>query len=199
MAYGRYPSVDVGGDPQPTGTPFRLRVEKRRGFSPDAPARIRVAFENRSTTERTVGFGPIHPFSGIWSEGDGSLVLLPRGRALRTHVFGTDERIVPDRPVDGCWRTNLVRLVRPDVLRWRSLDAGERVRTEYSVLQYPEREIAEATNAARFGAEAETEGRLPAGEYRFEDSFLPRSGVSAFEERGTWREFTRGFTVTVGE
>jgi hypothetical protein len=199
MDPGRYPSVDVAGDPQPTDAPFRLGVEKLRGFSPDAPARVRAVFENQSSTEQTVGFGSIRPFSNVWSRGDSPLVLVPSERELQKHVFGTDERIVPDRPVGGCWRTNLVHLVRPDVLRWQSLDAGECIRTDYAVLHYPERDIAEATNTVWFGADTETEDCLPARDYFFEESFLSRSVISAFGEKETWREFDWGFTFTIGE
>ncbi|RDI70633.1 hypothetical protein [Halopelagius longus] len=194
MPSERYPNVAVAADQQPRDAPFRLGVEKGRDFSPDAPARIRVTFENRSSTEQTVGFGPIPPFSEIWSEGDGLLVLVPSDAAVRRHALGTDEEILPDRPVDGCWQTNPVRFVRHDVLRWRTLDAGERVRTEYAVLRHPEREILAATTDEWVSVRSESDGCLPAGEYRFEESFPPDPRTDA-----AWDEFEWGFSLDIEE
>ncbi len=194
MSSERYPSVDVIGDPPPGNGTFRLGVEKLCDFSPDAPARIRGSFENRSSKKQTVGFGPIHPFSNIWSEGDCLLVLVPTDREIQRYALGTDERIIPDHPVDGCWQTNSVHFIRHDVLIWRSLDADESIQTEYTLLRYPEQEIAEATMDKRFGPESESDDCLPAGEYRFEESF-----TSKFVTDTTWEEFTWGFTLTIEE
>ena len=194
MSLERYPSVTVTGDPQPRDVPFRLRVEKLRDFSPDAPALIRASFENRSSTEQTGGFGPIQPLSSIWSEGDGLLVLVPSDGAIQKYAFGTDEQVIPDHPVEGCWQTKLVHFILHDVLRWRSLDAGECIQTEYTVLQYPEQEIMEATMDKWFGPQSESDGCLPVGEYRFEESFTPRFGADV-----TWEEFSWGFTLTIEE
>ena len=193
MVSGRYPCITVTEDPQPSDAPFRLGVEKLRDFSTDAPARIRGSFENCSAEERTVGFGAIQPFSGLWSEDDHWLVLIPTDREIQRHVFGLDERIIPDRPVEGCWRTNLVHFVRPDVLRWRTLDAGECVQTEYAVLHYPEREILEAMMDTWVSSRSEREGCLPAGDHRFVESFVPK-----FRADTTWEEFDWSYTLSIG-
>lgn len=145
MPSEQFPNVDVTVDTQPRDAPLRVGVEKVCDFSPTTPARIRGSFENRSSTEQTVGFGPIQPFSNIWSEGDSPLVLVPIEREIQRYALGTDEQIIPDQPVDGCWQTNIVRFVRHDVLRWLSLASGECIQSEYAVLHYPEQEILEAT------------------------------------------------------
>lgn len=134
MSSKRYPNITVTGDTQPRDVPFRLGVEKLRDFSADAPARICGSFENRSSTEQTVGFGPVQPFSNIWNEDNSLHVLIPTDREVQKYALGTDEQIIPDNPVEGCWQTNLVRFIRHDVLRWQSLDAGKRIQTEYAVL-----------------------------------------------------------------
>lgn len=193
MASGRFPSVDVAGDPQPTDVPFRITVGVVNEFSAHEPARIWVSFENCSEMAKTVGSGPIFPLSSIRCE-EGPIVLVPTDEWIQRYAFGTDEQIIPDRPVDGCWQTNLVRFVRHDVLRWQSLDAGECIETEYTVLQYPEREIMEATVDEWFGPQSESDVCLPEGVYRFEESFLPKFGTEA-----TWDEFAWSFTLTIGE
>ncbi|WP_231182946.1 hypothetical protein [Haladaptatus sp. DYF46] len=194
MPSERYPSVDVTRDSQPRDVPFRLEVEKVRDFSPTAPARIRCSFENRSSTKQTVGIGPIQPFSNIWSKGESPLVLVPTERDVQRYALGTDEQIIPDQPVDGCWQTNTVRFVRHDVLRWRSFASSECIQTEYAILHYPEQEILDATMDKWFGPKTESDVCLPAGEYRFEESFTPK-----FRANATWKEFTWGFTLTIGE
>lgn len=194
MPSDRYPAVSVSADPHPTDAPFGFGVERLRDFAPDSPALIRVWFENRSGTDQTVGFGPIRPFSCVWSEGDGRLVLLPTDAAVRARAFGADGEILPDRPVDGCWQTNAVRFVRHDVLRWRSLAPGQRVRADYAVLHYPERAILEATGGTRVEPERDSDDCLPAGTYRFEDRFPPKPTTGA-----TWREFAWGFSLSVAE
>ena len=85
-------------------------------------------------------------------------------------------------------------LIRHDVLIWRSLDADESIQTEYTLLRYPEQEIAEATMDKRFGPESESDDCLPAGEYRFEESF-----TSKFVTDATWEELTWGFTLAIEE
>lgn len=194
MPSERYPNVDVTGGSQSRDVPFRVGVEKICGFSPDSPARIRGWFENRSSAQQTVGFGPIQPFSNIWSEGKSTLVLIPIDREIQRHALGTDEQIIPDEPVEGCWETNTVRLIRHDVLRWQSLDAGECIQTEYAVLQYPEQEILEGTTNKRAGPQSDSDDCLPADEYRFEESFQPKLGMET-----TWNEFKWGFTITIEE
>ncbi|REA05084.1 hypothetical protein DEQ92_02015 [Haloferax sp. Atlit-6N] len=194
MPSERYPNVDVTGDSQPRDVPFRVRAEKLRDFSPDSPARVRGSFENCSSMEQTVGFGPIQPFSTIWCEGECLLVVIPIDREIQRYALGTDEQIIPDEPVEGCWETNIVRLIRHDVLRWQSLDAGECIQTEYAVLHYPEQEILEATTDKWVGSQSESDDCLQAGEYRFEESFQPKFGTKA-----TWEEFTWGFTITIEE
>ncbi|AFK19103.1 hypothetical protein E6P09_09995 [Haloferax mediterranei ATCC 33500] len=194
MSSERFPSIDVTGDQQPKDVPFRLGIEKVRDFSSDEPARIRVSFENRASTEQIVGFGAIQPFTNIWCEGEFPIVLVPSDTGIQKYAFGTDEQIIPDRPVEGCWQTNLVRFSCNDVLRFRPLDVGETMQTEYTVLQYPEREILEATTDKWFGPVAESDVCLPAGKYRFVDSFLPR-----FRTDTTWDEFDWGFTLTIEE
>ena len=69
------------------------------------------------------------------------------------YVLGTNEQMIPDNPVEGCWLTNLVRFIRHDVLKWQSLDAGKRILTEYALLHNPEQEIMEATIDEWFGPE----------------------------------------------
>lgn len=193
MASGRFPSVAGAGDPHPTDVPFRLTVGVLNDFSADEPARIRVSFENCAEMETTVGGGPIFPFASIWCK-EGSLVLIPSDEPIQQYAFGTDEQLIPDRPVDGCWQTKFVHFVRHDVLRWHSLDAGECIGTEYTVLGYPEREVPEAAMTNWVGADAESDGCLPVGDYRFEQSFLPEFGTDA-----PWEAFTWGFTLTIGE
>ena len=194
MASGRYPRITVTEGPQPSNVPFRLGVEKLRDFSPDGPARIRGSFENRSLEEQTVGFGAIQPYSNIWSEDEGWLVLILSDREMQKHIFGTDKRIIPDRPVEGCWQTNLVHFGCPDVLRWQSLNAGECIQTEYTVLHYPEREILEATMDKWVSTRPEEKGCVPAGDHRFTESFLPRARVDT-----TWEEFNWSYTLSIEE
>lgn len=152
-----------------------------------------MSFENYSEMEQTVGGGPIFPLSSIWCR-NSSLVLAPSDESIQQFAFGTNEQLIPDPPVEECWQPKPVRFVRHDVLRWHSLDTGECVRTEYAVLHYPEREILEATMTNRVGAESEPDDCLLAGDYRFEQSFLPAFGTDA-----SWEEFTWGFTLTIGE
>ncbi len=45
-----------------------------------------------------------------------------------------------------------------------------------------------------FGPEPESDDCLPAGEYRFEESFPPKRGTDT-----TWEGFTWGFTIAIGE
>lgn len=193
MVSERFPGVDVTDDPQPADAPFRLSTDVLTEFSPDTPAQILVSFENRSSIEQTVGGGPIFPVSNVWCL-ENLLALIPSDESIQRYAFGTDEQIIPDHPVDGCWRTKLVYIVRHDVLRWQSLDVGERIQTEYTVLQYPEQEIMDATMDVWFGPQSESDVCLPAGEYRFEESFLPKFGTDA-----TFEEFTWGFTLTIEE
>ncbi|WP_233204282.1 hypothetical protein [Halegenticoccus soli] len=107
----------------------------------------------------------------------------------------TDEPIIPTYPIDGCWQTTLVRFSVPDVIRNQSLDPGERIQAEYAVLYYPEREILEATmdiwNASSVPSD---KGCLLAGEYRFEESFMPRRRRDKH-----WEDFSWGFTLTLSE
>lgn len=194
MASGRYPRITATEGPQPSNVPFQLGVEKLRDFSPEAPARIRGSFENCFSEEQTVSFGAIQPYSSIWSEDEGWLVLIPSEREIQKHVFGTDEQIIPDHPVEGCWQTNLVHFIRPDVLRWQSLDAGECIQTEYSVLHYPEREILEATMDKWVSTRPKDKGCLPAGEHRFTESFVPK-----YRTDTTWEEFEWSYTLTIEE
>ncbi|ELZ89362.1 hypothetical protein [Haloferax sulfurifontis] len=194
MASGRYPRITVAEGSQPSKEPFQLSVEKLRDFSSDAPAQIRSSFENLSPEAQTVGFGSIQPYSSIWSDGQGWLVLIPSDRQVQNHAFGTDEQIIPDRPVEGCWQTNLVHFVLPDVLRWQSLDAGECIQTEYTVLHYPEREILEATMDKWVSNRPEDMGCLPAEEHRFTESFVPKARADT-----AWEAFEWSYTLTIEE
>ncbi|MFK5602957.1 MULTISPECIES: hypothetical protein [Haloferax] len=194
MASGRYPRITVTEGPQPIKKPFQLSMEKLRDFSSDAPAQIRGSFENLSSEEQTVGFGSIQPYSSIWSEGHGWLVLIPSDRQVQKLAFGTDEQIIPDRPVDGCWQANLVHFVLPDVLRWQSLDAGECIQTDYTVLHYPEQEILEATMDKWVSNRPEDMSCLPAGKHRFTESFAPKVRAET-----TWEEFEWRYTLTIEE
>lgn len=194
MTAGRYPHSEVTADPDPADAPFRFAVEKRRDFSPEAPAALRIQCENRTSSAQRIGFGPVAPFSRLWSRPDGVLVLVPSDREFQRRAFGTDDRIVPDHPVDGCWQPNRVRFMVLDVLRYRSLDAGESVTTEYVILDYPEREIMEATMDEWYGPDSDRDRCLPAGEYRFEASYPPKTGTET-----SWDEFDWGFTVTIAE
>ncbi|RDZ48207.1 hypothetical protein C5B86_03910 [Haloferax sp. Atlit-19N] len=191
MASGRYPRITVTEDVQPSNRPFQLGVEKIRDFSPDAPARIRGSFENRSSEEQTVGFGAIQPYSSIWSEDEGWLVLIPSDREIQKHVFGTDEEIVPGRPVEGCWQTNLVHFVLPGVLRWQTLAPGECIQSEYTVLHYPELEILDATMDTWVSTRSTDTSCLPAGKHRFVESFMPGMRTDA-----SW-EFEWGYTLSI--
>ena len=193
MASGRFPNVDVAGDPPPTDVPFRPTVRVVNEFSVYEPARIQISFENCSEMEETVGSGLIFPFSNIWSQ-EGPIVLIPTDEWIQQYALGTDAQIIPDQPVDKCWQTNLVRFTRYDVLRWQSLATDECIQTDYTVLHYPEQEIMEATMDEWFGPHSENDVCLPAGKYRFEESFLPK-----FKTDTTWDEFSWGFTLTIGE
>jgi hypothetical protein len=191
MVSERFPDVTIAADPQPSDVPFRLAVEVRNGFTPEAPARVLVSIENCAEGAEQVGGGDIFPLSDIWFE-DSPLVLLPTDAVIQQFTFGTDERIVPTRPIDGCWQTNPVFIMRWDVLRFRTLAAGETVTTEYAVLHYPEREILEARGEVWYGPESEPEC-LPAGEHRFEEVLHRRTGELS------WDEFEWGFTLTLEE
>lgn len=141
-----------------------------------------------------VGFGAIQPYSSIWSEDEGWLVLLPSKREIQKHVFGTDEQIFPDRSVEGCWQTNFVHFVLSDVLKWQSLDAGECIQTEYSALHYPEREILDATMYKWVSTRSIDTRCLPPGDHRFTESFVPKIRADT-----TWEEFEWSYTLTIEE
>ncbi|ELZ96821.1 hypothetical protein C440_03568 [Haloferax mucosum ATCC BAA-1512] len=141
-----------------------------------------------------VGFGAIQPYSSLWSEDEGWLVLIPSNRETQKHVFGTDEQIIPDRPVDGCWQTNPINFARPDVRNWQSLNARECIQAEYAVLHYPEREILAATMDTWVSNRPEEMGCLPVGEHRFTESFVPKSRAET-----TWEAFEWSYTLTIEE
>ena len=113
---------------------------------------------------------------------------------IQKYVFGTDEQIIPDSSVNGCWRTKRVHFIHHDVLRLQILGVGEYVQTEYTVLHYLEQEIMEATMDEWVGPQSESDFCLPAEECRFKESFTPKFGRDVM-----WNEFTWGFTLTIEE
>lgn len=203
MPSGRYPSVDVVADPVPDDLPFVFEVELLNGYSPEHPARLAITLANRSSTQQRLLLGRIQPFSSLWSQDGGLLVLVPTSDFVRQHGFGTDEQIIPDAPVDGCWRTRLVEFVALDSLTKRRFDAGEYVRTEYALLDYPQREILDANHDEWFGDLPEHDGCLPAGDYQFEDTYHEPPEVPADmhgpRSNAMGDSFTWGFTLTLGE
>jgi hypothetical protein len=186
-----FPTVSVAPDPPPSDTPFVFEVTCDRGFSADAPALFAATLENASEREQTVGLGPAGPLSAVWSC-DGRLALVPRSRQLQQYAFGTDEQIVPDRPVDGCWQTLPGRLIRHDVLRWARLSVGGHAAAEYVLLDdgTPDCETGPVPGDPPPG----TAACLPAGEYRFEESYPP-----PVDGEADWVEFRWGITVTLGD
>jgi hypothetical protein len=184
-----FPTVSVAPDPHPSGAPFRLDVTCNRGFSADAPAQLAARVENVSGREQTVGFGPAGPVSTVWSD-DGRLVLVPTDRSVQRSAFGTDDPVVTDRPIDGCWQPRPDRLIRHDVLRWEHVPAGGHAAAEYALLDYGEPE--RGAGPVPGDAAPETTAYLPPGDYRFEESYPP-----PFDGEENWAEFRWGFTVTL--
>ena len=151
------PTVAVAGDAVPSDRQVRIDIEVVEQFSDDAPARLRVRFTNEAPAGREFLFGAVSPFGPVACDaaGGGSVHVVPEsGTAANA---GSYADVVPDSPVDGCWRLlDWYDSIDRGIL-WRA-DAGETTSTIYAVLSDPE-----------------SEDCLPPGEYRFEAEWGERS------------------------
>lgn len=150
-------------------------VELVRQYSREKPARLQVSLTNRSDIPREITFGPSLPFSSLRGEQeDGvAVALLVPDDQTHVHVEHTgNSNSQPAEPVDGCWRIKGV--ARNSIAQYERLDSGESVTEVYSIF-----------------ASTENEGCLPAGAYRFEDSWMNRPKSSP-EFSIAW-----GFTLSV--
>jgi len=119
-----------------------------RAFDNEAPARIRIAFENAGDERQEFIFGPIRPFEIVRAtrdSGDERLFLDPESG---TELWPSDDPR-PDEPVGGCWKlTDDILPAIPDITSGATLDPGEELTNEYDVYAGPD-------------------DCLTAGEYRF--------------------------------
>ncbi|MCG1003434.1 MULTISPECIES: hypothetical protein [Halobacterium] len=143
-----YALVNVQTDDPPVAD-ATVEVSVTENFSTDHPARLDVAFTNDGDESRTFVFGSLVPWDAIrggHEDGDATLLLSPNAG------------VTPDEPSDDCWQaTDGVAL--PAVMREATLDPGETVSREFSVL-----------------AAHDSQQCHPTGTYRFEDSNYLGSG-----------------------
>lgn len=142
----------------PPADDLSVDVSIVENFTPDHPATLRVAFTNEADEERTFQFGSLVPWDALWGsreEGPGELLLDPNAG------------VAPDEPGDDCWRaTDNVAL--PAVMRSKTLESGETVSREFSVLATHDSETCHEQGTYRF----EDEGYLQHG-FWFEVSVIP--------------------------
>jgi len=137
-----YPGISIETDDN-TREDVEFTATVLRGFDDDAPARIRIAFENAGDERQSFPFGYVKPFYGLESKrkgGDEELFLDPGYW-----------RMTPEEPVDGCWKLGDSPHLVNDAAREAELDPGEALTNEYDVYAGPD-------------------DCLAAGEYRFEHS-----------------------------
>lgn len=155
-----FPGIRTETEAPDSDNGFTFNGDVIEGFDVDSPARVRLRVTNDSDEEREFGFYATPPFSSYGGEqrnGDAELHLVPddRDQLMSVDETGEPDEWIPSRPQDGCWQAMTEhRPVPPDIdRRFESLDAGEAVEHEYTVLSSPKNEDC-----------------LPAGEYVFEDS-----------------------------
>ncbi|NEU55493.1 hypothetical protein [Halorussus sp. MSC15.2] len=155
-----YPKVSVHGDTTDPERNVALSVEVIQQFSRESPAEIQVAFTNTAESAREFYFGSTPPFSEYLSteRNDGTqLVAIPRNRSHislgdvndATGESSENQEIVPERPLDGCWR------LHGDLAVWgfanqKTVKPGETLQEKFTVLDYSDNTTC-----------------LPGGEYRF--------------------------------
>lgn len=136
----------------------RIDVTVLEQFSEQTPARIEISYTSTAPNEREVDFGSSPPFSEYWSTGRESprLVIIPDDHS---HISPTgtepsdsknpdSTQLVPDSPVDGCWRAPNFAVF--GVGHTRTLAPQETVSEGYTVLGH-----------------VDNENCLPSGTYHF--------------------------------
>lgn len=192
-----YPHVSVESATVADDRAFSPGITVTRQFSADAPALVCIELTNNATMNTEIGLAHIIPFDALKGHqpaGSASLHLIPESGSVRGDRTARDppksgESLIPETPIDGCWRVTEPPLIREGGTLWNA-DPGASLRREHAVLD-----------------EFESETCLQPGTYRFAVNWreTPRHdlrGVMGEQQYSRTEEFTSyswEFTVILHE
>lgn len=164
-----FPALSTDGDAVPgdhaSGLDVTVGVVQQ--YATDAVARVQIDLANRGETPASVSFGPTPPFSSyenVAQGDDGATVYVVQNESDDAGIVPVDGEgnDAQSGPIDGCWKADGVGY--NSIASECTIDAGQVVSDRYAVY-----------------ADAENDGCLPAGEYRFEETWTGTVDGSSFE------------------
>lgn len=192
-----YPHVSVKGDPVADDRAFSPEITVTRQFSADAPALVTTELTNEASMNTEIGLAYIVPFDsmkGYRPSESSSLYLVPESGSVQGDRTTRDppksgESLIPETPVEGCWRVTEYPLIRESGKLWNA-DPGASLRRDHAVLDEPQSETC-----------------LQPGTYRFSVSWTetPRHdlrgvmGEQQYSQTADSTSYSWEFTVTLHE
>lgn len=152
-----YPHVSVEGDTVADDRAFSPEITVTQQFSGDAPALIRMELTNEASVNTEISLAHIIPFDsmkGHQPAGAASLYLIPESGSVRgdNTTRGPPkggETLIPETPIDGCWRVTDHPLIRESGKLWNA-DSGASLRRYHAVLDEPQSETCLQPGTYRF-------------------------------------------------
>ena len=191
------PRISVRGDTVADDRVFSPEITVIRQFSTDAPALVNIELTNEASMHTEISLAHILPFDsmkGHQPDGAASLYLIPGSGSVQGDRTTSDpprsgKSLIPETPIDGCWRVTDRPLIRESGTLWNT-DPGASLRREHSVLDEPQSETC-----------------LQLGTYRFSVNWTetPRHdlrgvmGEQQYSQTEDSTSYSWGFTVTLHE
>ena len=152
-----YPDVSVEGTPVTDDRAVAPEIAVTRQFSADAPALVRIDLTNEASTNTEIGLARTVPFdvtTGRLADGSASLYLVPGSGSVRGDGTTRDPppsggSLIPEGPIDGCWRVIERPLIRESGTLWNAAP-GATLRREHAVLDEPGSETCLQPGTYRF-------------------------------------------------
>lgn len=192
-----YPHVSVEDATVSDAGAFSPEITVTRQFSADSPAFVRIELTNEANMVIDIRLAHITPFDcmkGHLPDRSASLYLIPETGSVRGNRPTSDptkraESLIPEKPIDRCWRLTEHPTIREAGTGW-FFDPGATLIREHAVLDGPDSETC-----------------LKPGSYRFEVTWTETPthdlrGVMAEQQYSQTEESTSyswNFTVTLHE
>ena len=141
------PRVSVKGDSVADDRAFSPEITVIRQFSPDVPAFVNIELTNEASMHTEISLAHIVPFDsmkGHQPDKSASLYLIPESGSVQGDRTTRDPpksggSLIPETPIDGCWRVTDRPLIRESGMLWNA-DPGASLRREHAVLDEPQSE-----------------------------------------------------------
>lgn len=152
-----YPHVSVEDATVTDGRAFSPKITVIRQFSEEAPALVRIELTNDASMNTEISLAHIVPFDsmkGHRPDESASLYLIPESGSVRGDTTTSDppkngESLIPETPINGCWRLSDHPLIRESGTLWNA-DPGASLRRDHAVLDEPKSETCLQSGTYRF-------------------------------------------------